>query len=119
MSRVLYLAKKCCIDFQKNERKYQVGSGRIVTVTHDTPFIEEIIPQDSNSVNRKFSDRDSYAPTFYSHMGKVIDDIKLEKMGAGGVVSYLKGKGVKNEEIKWSGIEDYLDGKKSVTKAEL
>ena len=35
------------------------------------------------------SDRTSYAPTFYSHMGKVIDDIRLEKMGAGGVVSYL------------------------------
>ena len=33
-----------------------------------------------------YSDRDSYAPTFYSHMGKVIDDIKLEKMGANGVV---------------------------------
>ena len=66
-----------------------------------------------------YSDRDSYAPTFYSHMGKVIDDIKLEKMGANGVVSYLKGRGVKDEEIKWSGIEAFLEGKKSVTKAEL
>ena len=25
--------------------KYQVGSGRIVTVTHDTPFITNSIPQ--------------------------------------------------------------------------
>ena len=66
-----------------------------------------------------FSDRASYAPTFYSYMGKVVDGIKLEKMGAGGVVPYLKGKGVKNEEIKWSGIETWLEGKKSVTKAEL
>lgn len=67
----------------------------------------------------KLSDRDSYAPVFYSHMGKVIDEIRLDKMGAGGVVSYLKGKGVKNEEIKWSGIEAFLEGKKSVTKEEL
>ena len=67
----------------------------------------------------RYSDRVSYAPTFYSHMGKVIDGIKIEKMGAGGVVSYLKGKGVKDEEIKWSGIEAFLEGKKSVTKAEL
>ncbi len=67
----------------------------------------------------KLSDRDSYAPTFYSYMGKVVDDIKTEKIGAGGVVSYLKGKGVKDEEIKWSGIEAFLDGKKSVTKEEL
>lgn len=57
--------------------------------------------------------------TFYSYMGKVIDDIKPAKMGAGGVVPYLKGKGVKNEEIKWSGIEAFLEGKKSVTKEEL
>lgn len=69
--------------------------------------------------NTPHSDRDSYAPTFYSHMGKVIDGIKLEKMGANGVVPYLKGKGVKDEEIKWSGIETFLEGKKSVTKAEL
>ena len=66
----------------------------------------------------KFSERNK-APTFYSHMGKVVDGIKNEKVGAGGVVPYLKGKGVKNEEIKWSGIEAFLEGKKSVTKAEL
>ena len=66
-----------------------------------------------------YSDRDSYAPTFYSHMGKVVDGIKIDKMGANGVVSYLKGKGVKDEEIKWSGIETFLEGKKSVTKTEL
>ena len=41
-------------------------------------------------------------------MGKVIDGIRLEKMGTGGVVSYLKGKGVKDEEIKWSGIESFI-----------
>ena len=67
----------------------------------------------------RYSDRTSYAPTFYSYMGKVVDGIRLEKMGASGVVSYLKGKGVKDEEIKWSGIETFLEGKKSVTKAEL
>ena len=65
------------------------------------------------------SDRVSYAPTFYSYMGKIVDGIKIDKMGAGGVVSYLKGRGVKDEEIKWSGIEAFLEGKKSVTKAEL
>ena len=83
------------------------------------PSSERIIPQDSDSVKRKFSDRDSYAPVFYSHMGKTIDDIKIAKMGAGGVVPYLKGRGVKDEEIKWSGIEAFLEGKKSVTKEEL
>ena len=36
--------------------------------------------------------------TFYSHIGKVVDEIKPQKMGAGGVVPYLKGKGVKNND---------------------
>ena len=66
----------------------------------------------------QYSDRD-YAPTFYSHMSNVVDGIKAEKIGADSVVSYLKGRGVKDEEIKWSGIETFLEGKKSVTKAEL
>ena len=99
----------------------------IVNSTHQSILSEDVLnhfgetrkANGSYSDKVLFSDRDSYAPTFYSHMGKVIDDIKLDKMGAGGVVSYLKGRGVKDEEIKWSGIEAFLEGKKSVTKAEL
>ena len=68
--------------------------------------------------SRAYLDEET-APTFYSYMGKVIDEIKSAKMGANGVVSYLKGKGVKDEEIKWSGIEAFLEGKKSVSKTEL
>ena len=66
----------------------------------------------------QFSDRDN-VPTFYSHMARVVDGVKQEKLGASSVVSMLRGKGVKAEEIKWSGIETFLEGKKSVTKAEL
>ena len=65
-----------------------------------------------------YSDRDD-VPTFYSQMAKVVDGVKQEKLGAASVVSMLRGKGVKAEEIKWSGIETWLEGKKSVTKAEL
>lgn len=75
----------------------------------------------ANKEDIRYSDIDteSYAPTFYSYMGKTINEIKQEKIGANSVVAYLKGKGVKDDEIKWSGIEAWLDGKKSVTKAEL
>ena len=59
------------------------------------------------------------APTFYSQMAKVVDGLKQEKHGAASVISTLRNKGVKAEEIKWSGIEAWLEGKKSVTKAEL
>ena len=65
-----------------------------------------------------YSDRDA-TPTFYSHMARVVDGVKQEKLGAASVVSMLRGKGVKAEEIKWSGIEAFLEGKKSVTKSEL
>lgn len=67
---------------------------------------------------KMYSDRNN-APTFYSQMAKVVEGMKQEKFGASSVVSMLRGKGVKAEEIKWSGIEEWLEGKKSVTKAEL
>ncbi|MBQ8637161.1 MAG: hypothetical protein IJ423_05740 [Clostridia bacterium] len=60
-----------------------------------------------------------YADTFYSKMAKEIEEIKQDKIGAASVVSYLKGRGVKDEEIKWSGITEWLSDKKSVAKDEL
>ena len=59
------------------------------------------------------------APTFYSQMGKVVEGMKQDKFGASSVISMLRGRGVKAEEIRWSGIHAFLDGKKSVTKQEL
>ena len=69
--------------------------------------------------SRELTEDKSYAPTFYSQMAKVVDDVKQDKLGANSVVNMLRGKGVKAEEIKWSGIEAFLEGKKSVAKAEL
>lgn len=80
--------------------------------------IERIANEIIKPGESKYSDRDN-APTFYSQMAKVIDGVKQEKLGAASVVNMLRGKGVKAEEIKWSGIETFLEGKKSVTKAEL
>ena len=61
------------------------------------------------------------APIFYSKMGKVIEGMKQDKFGASSVISMLRDpkRGVKAEEIRWSGIQAFLDGKKSVTKQEL
>ena len=77
--------------------------------------------QNKKSGNRYSIAEESYAPTFYSQMGKVIDEMKMDKIAAKDVVRYLTDtkRGVKAEEIKWSGIEEFLEGKKSVTKAEL
>ena len=66
----------------------------------------------------KYSVRD-YAPTFYSQMGKVVEGMKQDKFAANSIVPMLRGRGVKAEEIRWSGIATWLEGKKSVTKQEL
>ncbi|MDY3079028.1 MAG: zeta toxin family protein [Oscillospiraceae bacterium] len=60
-----------------------------------------------------------YAPTFYSKLERAIETQKQDKFGANSVVNMLRGKGIKSEEIKWSGVEQFLEGKKSVTKDEL
>ena len=102
------------------ENHVKEQKARDAELAKSMPTVIERITKEIIKPEMKLSERNtSPAPTFYSHMGKVIDGIKQEKVGAGGVVPYLKGKGVKNEEIKWSGIEAWLEGKKSVTKAEL
>ena len=78
--------------------------------------VDNLNPTEDEDI--RYQDR-AYAPTFYSQMGKVVESVKQDKLGASSVVPMLKGKGIKNEEIKWSGIEAFLDGKKSVTKQEL
>ena len=60
-----------------------------------------------------------FAPTFYSKLQREVENFKGDKIGASSIVSYLKGRGVKDDEIKWSGINTFLDGKKSVGKQEL
>nr|WP_276856406.1 hypothetical protein [Intestinimonas timonensis] len=85
------------------------------------------IPQPGTDVNgesgsgtARFSiDGKPLADPLYSQMENVILDFKGEKIGAQSLISYLKGHGVKDEEIKWSGITGFLEGKKSIPKQEL
>ena len=90
------------------------------TITYDDKGNVIPLSQRFNAENEdiRFSDRD-LAPTFYSQMGKVVEGVKQEKLAANSVVNLLRGKGVKAEEIRWSGIVPFLEGKKSVTKQEL
>lgn len=59
------------------------------------------------------------AQPLYSKMEQVVFDLKGDRLGASSLISTLKNRGVKGEEIKWSGVEQFLAGKKSVTKEEL
>ena len=102
-------AQRMLNDYQGGHSNFPVAQGVVDS------FVEEY--KDSHK-GALYSDRDT-TPTFYSQMARVVDGVKQEKLGAASVVSMLRGKGVKAEEIKWSGIEAWLEGKKSVTKAEL
>lgn len=106
----------------------QIKSAEPYTYTDDENGEGDIIPlserfnPENNDIRFSLPDdaeSEEYAPVFYSKMERTIQEMKQDKIGASSVVNYLKGKGVKDEEIKWSGIEAFLDGKKSVTKAEL
>lgn len=107
------------ISIDKNATSLRTKKNAEQAVKVPNPSSDDTISQNNDSVKKKFSSRNSYAPTFYSYMEKVVNGIKGEKIGSNSVVSYLRGKGVKSEEIKWSGIEQWLEGKRSVTKADL
>ncbi len=96
--------------------------GEVMAKSNDPKKTNKIvaaaIAQFENKGEIKPSERD-LAPTFYSQMGKVVEGVKQEKLAANSVVNLLRGKGVKAEEIRWSGIVPFLEGKKSVTKQEL
>lgn len=62
----------------------------------------------------------SYAPAFYSKLEQVVQDKKTpNKIAAPALISFLKGKGVKAEELRWSELDVLLDGRPSITKDEL
>jgi hypothetical protein len=61
-------------------------------------------------------------PTFYSQLGRVVDaKFSGEKMPAAQLSAILRNpsNGVKSDELKWSGLDDFLKGKQRVTKAEV
>ena len=76
------------------------------------------MPKVSDTNRFRFSLKDRVDP-MYSRMQNVLDEYKGDKIAANGLIPYLSSRGVKAEEIKWSGVEQYIAGKKSVTKGEM
>ena len=57
---------------------------------------------------------------FYSAVTRAVDTLPMEKGGGDQMRSMIaKGEGVRAEEMAWTGLDDFLAGKKSVTKAEI
>ena len=61
----------------------------------------------------------SPAPAFYSKLRKVIDQKMPNRADVKTISGIIGGSGVKNDELTWSGIKDFLDGKEKVDKNEL
>lgn len=58
-------------------------------------------------------------PKFYSTLEKAIDEKMPNKASSDQIRAMLKGNGVKDDEIKWSGVDDYLKENPTATKDEL
>ena len=57
---------------------------------------------------------------FFSAMSRAVDALPMEKGGGAQMRAMIaKGEGVKAEEMAWTGLDEFLKGKKSVTKAEI
>ena len=57
---------------------------------------------------------------FYSAVNRAVEALPMEKGSASQTRAMIaKGEGVKPEEMAWIGLDDFLRGKKSVTKAEV
>tara|TARA_R100001244_G_scaffold14907_2_gene16478 strand:- start:1404 stop:4295 length:2892 start_codon:yes stop_codon:yes gene_type:complete len=57
---------------------------------------------------------------FYSAVSRAVDNLPMEKGGASQMRAMIaKGEGVKADEMSWIGLDDFLKGKKNVTKQEI
>jgi hypothetical protein len=64
-------------------------------------------------------DKKEPPPTFYSQLKRVVDAKMPNAMGPESLKNMLKANAVKDEEIQWSGLDDFLKGKEKVTKKEI
>ncbi len=119
-------AKQAAADAEANKAPNELGYGRELAVNEEGRWI---IPKSSAQAkkagvggvhsNAKVRASQAIAPTFFLKSEQLIREIKGEKIGASSIIPYLKGKGVKDEEIRWTGIQQFVEGKKSVSKTEL
>ena len=118
-----YLTKNTVVyDKNKMNGKYQVGSGRIVAVTHDTPFVdisvsqttEKINPQNENSSkNIRHKSRSTVTSGQYEQMKANLSHSKVySKKSAMELVSKIA-PGIRNRSFEdlstrlWEGLNAY------------
>jgi hypothetical protein len=85
-------------------------AGKVIKATKDLPV----------GMSIKAVDESLDPLGFYSAASKAVDNIQQPKgTGAQFLAQIEKTPGVKKEELLWTGLDDFLKGKKAVTKAEV
>lgn len=120
LARIMGLSDSVNLPNSTVRARTVIGNGIPAQLTHAVmgSVVNQLKAENEYRISQGESIKYS-APTFYSKMEREITALKDGKYGSGAVVSMLRGKGVKAEEIKWSGIETFLQGKKSVSKQDL
>jgi hypothetical protein len=90
------------------------GGDGSVTMGAGYPFagVDHVIPTEAAT--------DLSPAGFYSAVGRAVDTLPQEKGAASQMRAMIaKGEGVKAEEMAWIGLDDFLKGRKNVTKQEI
>jgi hypothetical protein len=84
-------------------------------------LFKNIIPEEGRGTGKAFKPvlEKEPAPTFYSKLAKEVKSPNFPNKVSGVAAGNRLRKVVKPEEMRWSGIEDFLKDKKSVTKQEI
>jgi hypothetical protein len=110
---------------------YQLGDSLIVNDPSQVKSAEPVTRDDDGNViplSERFNpgeDDFNYMPAtdemgFYSRVAQVAESNKISKGPGNQILATIKKQpGVRDDEIKWLGLEEFLKGKKQVTKEEL
>jgi len=81
-------------------------------ITPEAPVVDKIIPEPPAA--------DIDPQGFYSEVSRAVDALPQNKGNGSQMLAMIaKSPGVKAEEMSWTGLDDFLKGKKNVTKAEI
>lgn len=86
----------------------------------NAPKSERVIPPDVTAkADLSGKTVPAKTPTFFSKAEQVAEEKLPDSVKAGQVIPTLQNAGVKADELKWLGLDDYLEGKDKVPKADL
>lgn len=92
---------------------------KIIALASKIDNLSQVVDMKGNRVSFFEALSDRVKPTFYSHLRKVVDEKVSKNIPVGDLKNLLKANGVKDEELAWTFLDEFLEGKSKVTKADL